>query len=54
MTHGKWEVPAARSKYSRTSVARTLMARLPRLFQTRSLVPKKNPIAADNIIIGII
>ena len=25
--------------YSRTSVARTLMARLPRLFRTRSLVP---------------
>ena len=28
--------------YSRTSVARTLMARLPRLFRTRSRVPKKN------------
>ena len=29
------------TKYSRTSVARTLMARLPRLFQTRSGVPWK-------------
>ena len=28
-------------KYSRTSVARTLMARLPRLFRTRSLVRRK-------------
>ena len=27
--------------YSRTSVARTPMARLPRLFRTRSLVPRK-------------
>ena len=26
-------------KYSRTSVAQTLMARLPQLFQTRSSVP---------------
>ena len=33
--------------YSRTSMARTLMARLPRLFRTRSWVPWKNPIAAD-------
>ena len=33
--------------YSRTSVARTLMARLPRLFRTRSFVPRKNPLAAD-------
>ena len=33
--------------YSRTSVARTLMARLPRLFRTRSWVPWKNPKAAD-------
>ena len=41
--------------YSRTSMARTPMARLPRLFQTRSCVPrKKNPIAADIIIYGII
>ena len=32
------------SKYSRTSVARTLMARLPWLFRTRSRVSwKKNP-----------
>ena len=29
------------SQYSRTSVARTRMARLPRLFRTRSLVPWK-------------
>ena len=28
-------------QYSRTSMARTLMARIPRLFQTRSLVPWK-------------
>ena len=35
------------SKYSRASVARTLMARLLRLFRTRSGVPWKNPIAAD-------
>ena len=35
-------------KYSRTSMARTLMARLPRLFRTRSRVPlEKNPLAAD-------
>ena len=34
-------------KYSRTSMARTLMARLPWLFQTRFLVPWKNPTAAD-------
>ena len=33
--------------YSITSVARTLMARLPRLFRTRSWAPRKNPIAAD-------
>ena len=33
--------------YSRTSVARTLMARLPRLFRTRSRVPRKTPLAAD-------
>ena len=33
--------------YSRTSMARTLMARLPRLFRTRSRVPRKNPLAAD-------
>ena len=33
--------------YCRTSVARTLMARLPRLFRTRSAVPWKNPTAAD-------
>ena len=33
--------------YSRTSVAQTLMAHLPQLFQTRSQVPRKNPIAAD-------
>ena len=34
--------------YSRTSVARTLMAHLPRLFRTCSWVSwKKNPIAAD-------
>ena len=33
--------------YSRNSVARTLMARLPRLFRTRSCVPLKNPITAN-------
>ena len=32
--------------YSRTSFARTLMTRLPRLFRTRSFVPWKNSIAA--------
>ena len=36
--------------YSRTSVARTLMARLPRLFRTRYLVPNKNIIAADIVV----
>ena len=35
------------TNYSRTSVARTLMTRLPRLFRTRSCVPRKNPLAAD-------
>ena len=35
------------TEYSRTSLARTLMARLPWLFQTRSWVPQKNPIATD-------
>ena len=34
------------NKYSRTSVARTLMARLSGLFQSRSRVPKNNRIAA--------
>ena len=34
-------------------MARTLMARLPRLFLTCALVPK-NPIAADFIVFGII
>ena len=39
------------TRYSRTSMARTLMARLPRLFRTRFLSPlEKNPIAADIII----
>ena len=33
--------------YSRTSVARTLMAHLPWLFRTRLWVPSKNLIAAD-------
>ena len=33
--------------YSRTSGARTLMARLPRLFRTRSGVPRKKSLAAD-------
>ena len=32
--------------YNRTSMARTLMARLPRLSRTRSSVPMKNLIAA--------
>ena len=41
-------------KYSRTSVARTLMARLPPLFRTGSWAPyKKHPIAADIIVFGI-
>ena len=36
-------------------VARTLIARLPRLFRTRYWVPKKtNTIAADIIVFGII
>ena len=45
--------PQRESIYSRTSVARTLMARLPRLFRTRfcfELVFEslgKNPIAAE-------
>ena len=34
-------------KYSRTSMPRTLMARLPRLFRTRSSVPWKILTAAD-------
>ena len=33
--------------YSRTSVSRTLMARLPRLFRTRSESLGINPLAAD-------
>ena len=33
-------------KYSRTSIARTLMARLPWLFRTRFQVHLENPIAA--------
>ena len=37
--------------YSRTSMARTLMARLPRLFRTCSWVPKKN---SYNCRVGII
>ena len=40
----------SQGKYSRTSLARTLMARLLRLFRTRPCVPWKishNPIAAD-------
>ena len=35
------------SIYSNTSVARTLVARVPRLIRTRSRVPRKNPTAAD-------
>ena len=36
------------ANYDGTSMTRTLMARLPWLFRTRSWVPwKKNPIAAD-------
>ena len=38
------------SNYSRTSVARTLMSRLPRLLESLG----KNPIAAEIIIFGII
>ena len=41
-----WET-ARIPKYSRTSMARTLMARLPWLFRTSFSVPWKNPIAAD-------
>ena len=42
------------TRYSRISVARTLMACLPRLFRTRSRVPiKKYPIAADIIVFGV-
>ena len=33
--------------YSRTSVAGTLMARLPQLFRTRSWGPRKKTLAAD-------
>ena len=40
--------------YSRTSMARTPMARLPRPFQSRSWVLRKNTLAADIIIFGII
>ena len=39
--------PFVDSKYSRKSVARTLMARLPRLFRTRSSVPRKNRTDVD-------
>ena len=41
--------------YSTASLARTLMARLPRLFRTRfeSLTKKKYPIAADIIVFRI-
>ena len=42
------------SIYSRTSMAQTPMARFPRLFRTRSRVPRKKPIAADIIKFGII
>ena len=35
--------------YSRPSLARTLMAGLPQLFQTHSSVPRKNPIAWNNL-----
>ena len=45
----------AKRTYSGTSVARTLMARLPRLFRSHPSVPnRKNPIAADIIVFGII
>ena len=33
--------------YSRTSIAGTLMARLPRLFRTHSCVARKNPWAVE-------
>ena len=49
---GVTEEIGKRKQHSRTSVARTLIARLPRLFQTRSLVLKKHPIAADIIVLG--
>ena len=43
------------SNYSKTSVTRTLMARLPRPFRTRSRVPnEKNHIAADINVFGIL
>ena len=41
--------------HSRTSVAQTLVARLPRLFRIRSSVPNKNnPIPAGVIVFGMI
>ena len=49
-------VPANKpwNNYSRTSVARTLMARLPQLFRALSRVPRKNTLDADIIIFEII
>ena len=40
-TWGLWRITQAAAIYSRTSVARTLMVRLPRMFRTRSWVPLK-------------
>ena len=39
-------------EYSRTSVAKTPIARLPQLFRTRSGVPNKNPRHFSEIILG--
>ena len=42
------------STYSRTSVARTLITRLPRPFRTPSRVPnQENLITADSILFGM-
>ena len=38
-TFSHWDIRIWNIKYSRTSMARTLIARLPRLFRTRSWVP---------------
>ena len=41
------------SKYSRTSMARTPMARLPWMIRTRFSVPTNLPIAQENKYLGI-
>ena len=45
--HGVMNYSLHVPNYSRPLVTRTLMAHLPRLFQTRSWVPLKIPISAD-------